>query len=173
MSSIRVLVADDSQYMNVACRRILETQDHIKVVGTAADGEDAVNQALELSPDVVVLDVRMPGRSGIDAARLIAYNRPGTGAVMMSNYDDPEYVVELLRDGAAGKAYLLKSSVEDVEQLIRAVEAVAAGRTLLDTAIVDRLIRSHANSPDLLFRCLSTQEEDVLSLMHTGSGSGS
>ena len=168
VSSIRVLVADDSRYMSVACRRILETQDHIKVVGLAADGEEAISQAMALSPDVVVLDVRMPGRSVIDAARVIVQERPGTGAVLIANYDDPEYIVELLRDGAAGKAYLLKSSVEDVEQLIRAVEAVAVGRTLLDGVIVDRLIRSHANSPDLLYRCLSRHEEDVLSLMRVG-----
>ena len=165
MDPIKVLVADDSGFMNIACKRILATQDHLTVVGMAADGEEAVLKARELEPDVAVFDVRMPKLSGIEAARQIKSSRPGTGIVMMSNYDDPEYVAGLMEGGLGGKAYLLKPSVEDVYLLIRAVEAVAAGGTMLDPMIVQRLERIDASIPSLLSQSLLAEREKVVALM--------
>ena len=165
MDKLRVLVADDSRSMTVACKRILETQEHIEVVGMAADGEEAVRQAEDLKPHVAVLDVRMPKMTGIEAAQQITANRPGTGIVIMSNYDDAEYIVGLLRDGTEGKAYLLKTSIDDIDELIKAVEAVAVGRTLLDHEIVRRLVMVNVSSPGLLSYTLKKEMETVVSLM--------
>ena len=132
MAKLRVLVADDSQFMRVAYKRILETQEQLEVVGMAADGEEAVSLAKELKPNVAILDVRMPKMNGIETAQQITELDPATGIVIISHYDDTEYIVELLKDGPEGKAYLMKTSVDDIGQLIRAVEAVAAGQTVLD-----------------------------------------
>ena len=165
MDRIKVLVADDSRFMNIACKRILGTQDHLTVVGMAADGEEAVQKARDLEADVTVLDVRMPKLTGIEAARQITTSRPGTGIVMMSNYDDPEYIAETMKGGLSGKAYLLKSSVEDVYLLIRAVEAVAVGGTVLDPVIVQRLDRVGASIPVLLSQSLLAEREKVVALM--------
>ena len=168
MDVLRVLVADDSRFMTLACKRILDSQEHLEVVGMAGDGEEAIRQAESLKPDVVVLDVRMPGVNGIEAARRITSSRPGTGIVLISNYDETEYIVEFLRDGPEGKAYLLKTSVDDVEELIRAVQAVAKGDTYLDPTIVQRLIRANVSSPDLLSYTLRKEGDSVLSLMRDG-----
>lgn len=165
---LRVCVADDSEFMRVAYKRILETQDHIEVVGMAADGELAVQQAIDLVPNVSILDVRMPKMNGIEAAQRIKAALPGTGVVIISNYDDTEYIVELLKDGPEGKAYLLKTSVDDIDELIRAVEAVAAGRTVLDPLIVQRLANLHSMQSGSPLSQLTEREREVLSLMAAG-----
>ena len=136
MAKLRVLVADDSQFMRVAHKRILETQEQLEVVGMADDGEEAASLAKELKPNVAILDVRMPKMNGIETAQQITELDPATGIVIISHYDDTEYIVELLKDGPEGKAYLMKTSVDDIGQLIRAVEAVAEGQTVLDPLIV-------------------------------------
>ena len=168
MSKLRVLVADDSKFMCLACRRILETQEHLSVVAMVADGLEAVSQAKSLNPDVAILDVRMPKYDGLSAARQITAARPGTGIVMMSNYDDTEYIVELMKDGAAGKAYLLKTSVAEVDELVRAAEGVADGDTVLDPVIVSRLVKTSVSRPDVLSYCLQQSERDVLSMISVG-----
>ena len=82
MRKLRVFVADDSQFMRVAYQRILQTQDHLEVVGMAGDGEEAIRQAEALKPDVAILDVRMPGLNGIEVAQRLTASRPGTGVVI-------------------------------------------------------------------------------------------
>ena len=168
-ASYGFLVADDSKFMCLACRRILETQEHLSVVAMVADGLEAVSQAKSRKPsDVAILDVRMPKYDGLSAARQITAARPGTGIVMMSNYDDTEYIVELMKDGAAGKAYLLKTSVAEVDELVRAVEGVADGDTVLDPVIVSRLVKTSVSRPDVLSYCLQQSERDVLSMISVG-----
>jgi DNA-binding NarL/FixJ family response regulator len=168
MAKLRVLVADDSQFQRVAYKRVLETQDHLEVVGMAADGEEAVRLAEQLSPDVVILDIRMPKVNGIEAAQRITSARPGTGIVVISHYDDTEYILELLKDGPDGKAYLLKTSVDDIDDLIRAVGAVAEGQTVLDPVIVQRLARVHSLQSGSPLAQLTEREREVLSLMAEG-----
>ena len=171
MARLRVLVADDSQFMRVAYKRILETQEHLEVVGMAADGEEAVNQAELLKPEVAILDIRMPKINGIEVARRISTSQPGIGIVIISAYDDTEYVVELLKGGAKGKAYLLKTSIDDIDALIGAVEAVAAGRTVLDAALVERLFARanlHESRSDNPLNKLTVEERKVLSLLVEG-----
>ena len=91
MDKLRVIVADDSEFMRVAYKRILETQEHLEIVGMAADGEEAVRQAESTKPQVAILDVRMPKLNGIEAAGQILAKQPQTGIVIISAYDDPEY----------------------------------------------------------------------------------
>lgn len=168
MDKLKVIVADDSEFMRVAYKRILETQEHLEIVGMAADGEEAVRQAEATKPQVAILDVRMPNLSGIEAAHQILSILPKTGIVIISAYDDPEYVLELLKDGAAGKAYLLKTSIDDIEELIRAVETVAVGGTVLDPAIVQRLVNAYVLQPGSPLVNLSDEQQEVLSLMADG-----
>jgi DNA-binding NarL/FixJ family response regulator len=165
---LRVLVADDSQFMRVAYKRILETQEFLEVVGMASDGEEALQMGQSLQPDVAILDVRMPRISGIEVAQRLVAARPNTGIVIVSAYDDTEYILELLKDGPQGKAYLLKTSVDDIDELIRAVQAVANGQTVLDPHIVERLARIYSMQSDSPVSQLTGQERDVLSLMAEG-----
>ena len=168
MDKLRVLVADDSQFMRVAYKRILETQEQLEVVGMASNGEEAVKLAQELKPAVAILDVRMPRINGIEAAQKITAELPDTGIVIISHYDDTEYIVELLKDGPEGKAYLMKTSVDDIDQLIRAVEAVADGQTVLDPLIVQRLAKISAAQSGSPLSDLTDREREVLSLMAEG-----
>ena len=168
MDKLRILVADDSEFMRVAYQRILETQEHLEIVGMASDGEEAVRQAESTKPQVAILDVKMPKLNGIEAASQILANQPQTGIVIISAYEDPEYVLELLKNGTQGKAYLLKTSIDDIEELIKAVETVATGGTVLDPAILQRLVDSYLVQPGSPLAQLSESEQEVLSLMIDG-----
>jgi DNA-binding NarL/FixJ family response regulator len=150
MPKLRVIVADDSEFMRIAYRRIFDTQPQVEVVGMAENGAEAVKLAADLEPDVAVLDIRMPELNGIEAAKRIVSERPGTGIVIISAYDDEEYIRELVKDGAEGKAYLLKTSVDEIDELISTVQAVAAGKTVLDPHIVRRLMRSDPDMAEIL-----------------------
>ena len=132
MKKIRVLVADDSKFMQATYKKILESQDHLEIVATASDGREAVTQADATKPDVAILDIKMPHIGGIEAAGIILSSRPNTGIVIVSAYDDPEYFAELLKYGPRGKAYILKTSIDDIDALIGAVDGVARGETILD-----------------------------------------
>ena len=168
MDKLRVIVADDSEFMRVAYKRILETQEHLEIVGMAADGEEAVMQAKATGPQVAILDVRMPKMNGIEAARQILASNPNTGIVIISAYDDPEYVLELFKGGARGKAYLLKTSIDDIEELIQAVESVAEGGTVLDPAIVQQLVNAYIIQPGSPLVDLTEEQQEVFSLMTDG-----
>ena len=132
MATTRIIFADDSQFIREAYKRILETQSHSEIVGIAEDGEEAVRLATELSPDVAILDIRMPKLTGIEAAQQISSTNPEMGIIIISAYDDLNYVRELLKSGPRGKGYILKTSLDDIGELIRVVEAVANGGTVLD-----------------------------------------
>ena len=168
MDTIRILLADDSQYIRTAYQRILETQSNFHVVGVASDGEEAVQKALELSPDVAVLDIRMPRVNGLEAAHRMIRDLPSIRIVMVSGYDDLGYVKELLKDGPQGKAYLLKTSIEDVGELIRAVEAVFKGGTVLDPNLVQKMVRVHLEHSNSELHQLTDNEREMLELMAGG-----
>ena len=132
MKKIRVLVADDSKFMQATYKKILESQDHLEIVATVSDGREAVAQAEVTKPDVAILDIKMPHIGGIEAAGIILSSRPNTGIVIVSAYDDTQYFTELLKYGSKGKAYILKTSINDIDALISAVDGVARGETILD-----------------------------------------
>ena len=136
---IRVLVVDDQALVRGGFRLILESQPGVEVVGEAADGREALVMARELRPDVVLMDVRMPGMDGLEATRRLLSDREAPRVLMLTTFDLDEYVYDALRAGASG--FLLK----DVrpEQLADAVRVVADGETLLAPAITQRLVQQY------------------------------
>ncbi|GAB2495800.1 response regulator [Nocardiopsis aegyptia] len=131
----RVLVVDDQRLVREGIASLLGIQPGITVVGTAADGAEAVDRALELEPDVVLMDVRMPGMDGVEAVAVLRERAPGCRIVMLTTFDDEEYVVRALRAGASG--YLLKDL--PARELAEAVRLARAGVAQFDASAVARL----------------------------------
>jgi adenylate cyclase len=141
---ISVFLADDSVIVREGVRAMLGLEPDLEIVGTASDYDELVEGASEAAPQVLVTDIRMPPAfqsEGIDAAKELRKRHPGTGVVVLSQYDDPDYAVSLLGDGAAGYAYLLKDRVAEGDQVARAVREVATGGSVLDPTIVEALVR--------------------------------
>lgn len=141
---ITVFLADDNLLVREGVRSLLALEEDIEIVGVAADYDELVRGADELAPQVVVTDIRMPPTfqdEGIEAAKEVRRRHPGTGVVILSQYDDPEYAIALLADGAAGYSYLLKDRVSDGNRLARAIREVASGGSMLDPEIVQRLVQ--------------------------------
>ena len=142
--SIRVVLADDNLIVREGVRALLSISGDVEVVGVAGDYDELLAGAAEHLPQVVVTDIRMPPDftdEGIRAARIVRKRHPGTGVVILSQYDEPEYAISLLSEGAAGYAYLLKDRVAEGDQLARAVREVSTGGSMLDPRIVDALTR--------------------------------
>jgi class 3 adenylate cyclase/ActR/RegA family two-component response regulator len=140
---ITVFLADDSLFVREGVRALLAAQPDLEVVGVAEDFDGLVAGAEAAEPQVVVTDIRMPPNfqnEGIEAAKLVRKRHPGTGIVVLSQYDEPEYAISLLSEGAAGYAYLLKDRVGDGDVLCRAVREVATGGSMLDPSIVDAMV---------------------------------
>ncbi len=138
-----MFVADDSVFIREGVRAMLSRQHDIEVVGEAEDHDGLVEGAETLAPNVVVSDIRMPPdfhREGIEGCKLIRKRHPGTGIVILSQYDDPDYAIALLSEGAAGYAYLLKDRIAEGDQLARAIREVASGGSMLDPAVVAALM---------------------------------
>jgi adenylate cyclase len=122
--SIRVVLADDNLIVREGVRALLSISGDVEVVGVAGDYDELLAGAAEHLPQVVVTDIRMPPNftdEGIRAARIVRKQHPGTGIVILSQYDEPEYAISLLSEGAAGYAYLLKDRVAEGDQLARCV----------------------------------------------------
>src|SRR5687768_2244366 len=164
-SRISVFLADDNLLVREGVRALLALEADFEVVGVAEDYDGLVTGAEAAAPQVVVTDIRMPPtfqREGIDAAKEIRKRHPGTGVVVLSQYDDPEYAISLLSEGSDGFAYLLKDRIAEGDQLVRAVREVATGGTVLDPKIVDALVKPVTGSG------LSPAEEDLLTLIAQG-----
>ncbi|MBC8280700.1 MAG: response regulator transcription factor [Chloroflexi bacterium] len=168
MEQLQVLIADDSEFMRVAYRRILESESSLEIVGMATNGQEAAQKAAETCPDVAILDVRMPKLDGIQAAHEIRRRNPDTSIVVISAYDDLAFVADLMRNGVENKAYLLKHSLSEINGLVRVVEAVHNGQTVLDAGIVQRMARLFCKHSDLLDSSLCGEEQDILGLMAAG-----
>jgi DNA-binding NarL/FixJ family response regulator len=165
----RVLLADDQSLVRTGFRMILKAEPGIDVVGEAADGAEAVALARELQPDVVLMDIRMPGTDGIEATRQIAAGGEGGPAVLvLTTFDLDAYVYEALRAGASG--FLLKDAPED--QLVAGIRIVADGGSLFAPAVTRKLIERFADSgrpadpPSL--EGLTTRESEILTLVARG-----
>ena len=144
MRMIRVLVADDQALARDGLRTILDAQSDIEVVGEAADGGEAIERSLQLHPDIVLMDIRMPRVDGLEATRrLLREPNSRTRVVMLTTFDQDEYVYEAMRAGASG--FLLKDAPR--EQLVAGVRAAAAGDTLLAPAITRRLVEAYVRRP--------------------------
>src|ERR687889_2006568 len=141
---ITVFLADDNLIVREGVRALLALESDLEIVGTAADYDGLVAGAEAAAPQVIVTDIRMPPsflREGIDAAKEVRKRHPGTGVVVLSQYDDPEYAISLLSEGSDGFGYLLKDRIAEGDQLARAVRDVATGGTVLDPKIVDALVK--------------------------------
>ena len=152
MPPISVFLADDNVIVREGVKALLDFEDDLDVVGTAGDYASLVAGADETTPQVVVTDIRMPpafSREGIEAAKEVRKRHLGTGIVILSQYDDPDYAVSLLADGAAGYAYLLKDRVAEGDQLAKAVREVASGGSMLDPQIVEALTSPMSDESDL------------------------
>ena len=170
-SRLRVAIAEDHYLVREGTRRVLEDSGEVEVVaavGTAAELEDAVTR---LSPDVVVTDIRMPPShhtEGIEAAHRIRAAHPHVGVVVLSQYADAMYALELLRDGTTARAYLLKERVGDPEQLVSAVREVARGGSVVDPDVVGALVGGSARREHSPLHRLTGRERDVLEQMAQG-----
>lgn len=166
---LRVVVADDHYLVREGVRRALTSEegiDVVAVVGDAAELELVVDREL---PDAVVTDIRMPPghhTEGIDAAHRIRSRHPRVGIVVLSQYNDGTYAMDLLRDGTSGMAYLLKERIGDPSVLVAAVRTVVAGGSQIDPDVVATLVRAGRTSPPLAG--LTDRERDVLALMAQG-----
>jgi len=163
---ITVFLADDNLIVREGVRALINRHPDLSVVGVGEDYEGTVNGATETAPHVLVTDIRMPPqfhREGIDAAKEIRKRHPGTGVVILSQYDDPEYAVALLAEGSAGYGYLLKDHIAEGNQLIEAIRTVATGGTALDPSIVEALVRPVTSSGEL-----TDSEEALLALVAEG-----
>ncbi len=166
MGAITVFLADDSALIRAGVEAMLKRDSDVEVIGIAEDYDGLVAGASEKHPDVVVSDIRMPPHfesEGIDACKEIRKRHPGTGVVILSQYDDPEYAVSLLAEGSAGYAYLLKDRIAEGDQLSRAIREVATGGSMLDPVIVSALI-----NPVRATGGLSTDDEELLEMVANG-----
>jgi DNA-binding NarL/FixJ family response regulator len=162
---INVLLADDHGVLRDGVQRLLEAGGDIKVVATVDDGCTAVAQAVQLQPDVVVMDISMPVLNGIDATRSILQGAPKTGIVVLSMHSSVEVVRQALLAGARG--YLLKESAG--EEVVRAVRTVAAGRRFLGEGIADKLLTTFPHPPTQSgIELLTPREREVLRLVADG-----
>jgi len=166
-STTRILIADSHPFVGIYYKRVLETQAGFVVVGVAEDGLGAVKKASELAPDVVISDVFLPNLDGVGAALQILEQRPETAIVMISSYDDLKLVKDLIQREPRRKAFLLKDSLADIGDLIRAVAAVTNGQMVLDPNIVQKLTRHYVNR-SLLDR-LTTMERQVVVQLTAGA----
>ncbi|MFE5238759.1 MULTISPECIES: response regulator transcription factor [unclassified Streptomyces] len=164
--TISVLLADDQALVRAGFRSLLARARTLAVVGEAASGEEAVRQAALLGPDVVLMDIRMPGMDGIQATRRILAELPTTRVIILTTFDTDEHVFEALRAGASG---FLTKEVEPAE-LRRAVEVVAAGDSLLSPGVTRRVVERFTHRPRLTatLDALTARENEVVRLVAEG-----
>jgi DNA-binding NarL/FixJ family response regulator len=170
----RVFIVDDDALMRAGLRAVLSSDEGIDVVGEAGDGRAAVDGVRRLTPDVVLMDVRMPRMDGIEATREIATAAPGVRILILTTFEDDDYVFGALSAGASG--FLLKRARP--EQLIEAIHTIAGGESLLSPSVtrtvIDRMARQPVPDPAAgrRLRELTPRERDVLELMARGLSNG-
>ena len=165
--TIRVLVVDDHAMMRAGLASVLGSDPQIEVVGEAADGAQAVSSALALRPDVVLMDIEMPGVDGISAIARIAQTSPKVRALVLTTFDLDDYVLGALREGASG--FLLKTTPP--RELIRAVKDCAAGGSALGPTVMRRLVASYVDRSAVPLPAvdrLTEREREVLGVMARG-----
>lgn len=167
---IRVVIAEDHYLVREGTRQLLESSGQVSVVAAVGDAVELHDAVGRLDPDAVIVDIRMPPdhrTEGIDAARAIRFDHPDIGIVVLSQYVNPLYALELFRDGTEGLAYLLKDRVGDRDELVRALQAVIEGRSVVDSALVESLL-SRGSATDSPIASLTDRELEVLHEMAQG-----
>jgi DNA-binding NarL/FixJ family response regulator len=167
MDEIRILIADDHPFFRDGVRGFLGSIPDVKVIGQAATGDEAVAEAAARQPDVILMDIQMPGLNGIEATRRILYTSPHIGVIIVTMFEDDDSVFAALRAGARG--YILKDS--DDGELLRAIRAVASGESLFGASIAKRLMAFFATfrlNPPPAFPELTEREREILGLIARG-----
>lgn len=168
MSKTRVLVVDDHAIVRLGLTTLINDEAHLEVVGEAGNATEAVAAVERLHPDVVLMDIRMPGEGGLEATRQITARFPHTKVVMLTSFADDDLVVRAIRAGASG--YVLKQVGN--EELLRAIAAAARGEAVLDPGttarLLDRVRAAERQADDDAFRDLSARELDVLAQVARG-----
>ncbi len=165
---IKVLMVDDHELMRQAYGMLLNTDPEIQIIGFAGDGQEALALVDKLGPSVVIMDGRMPRLNGVDAARIIRDKYPDMAIVLLSAFDDDEFVREFLKGSVKGKAYLLKQSLESLADLVQAVKDVAEGKTYLASEIVAKLAGTQNKAESAFLSELTEREREVLECMARG-----
>ncbi|AKU15421.1 response regulator transcription factor [Luteipulveratus mongoliensis] len=165
--ALRIVLADDHPVVRGGLRALIGTLDGLEVVGEAADGEAAVREVQLLQPDVVLMDVRMPGLDGVEATRRIRAQVPGTAVLVLTMYDDDATVFTAMQAGARG--YLLKGAEQD--EIVRAIRAVAAGEVIFGPGVAAHVLGYFATPPvpaATAFPELTDREREILDLLAGG-----
>jgi DNA-binding NarL/FixJ family response regulator len=169
--AIRVVVAEDNYLVREAVVRLLDASPEIEVAGACEDFDSLIATVEGEHPDVVVTDIRMPPTGtdeGVRAAKQLRETQPDVGVVVLSQYVEPGYALELLDEGSERRAYLLKERVSDVDQLLRAIQEVAAGGSVIDPKVVEALVTARARRSDSRLDQLTPREQEVLAEMAQG-----
>jgi DNA-binding NarL/FixJ family response regulator len=173
---VRVVFAEDNYLVREGTAALLQTSDEVELIGTASSFDELMTAVEELKPEVVLTDIRMPPSNtteGIDAARRIRADHPDIGVVVLSQFAEEEYAYELLKDGAAGLGYLLKERVANLEELIRALNEVAKGGSVLDPKVVETLVSAKDRMAHSPLGQLTEREREVLENMAQGKNNAS
>ena len=168
MSKLRILIVEDHGIVRAGIRSLLEGQSDIEVVGEAAGGEEAVEKTIRLQPELVLMDIAMPGMNGIEATRRIKEELPDVAVLILTMHDDEEFFFSVLRAGASG--YILKES--DPQELLYAIRVVRQGQAFLSPAVTKTLLGDFVNMAsdpeDEKYGLLSPREKEVLQLAAQG-----
>ena len=168
MATIRILIVDDHEVVRMGLKALLQQHPNLHVVAEAGTGEDAIQQALTFQPDVVVMDVRMPGMSGVEACRQIVQQLPATRVIMLTTFAEDELLFAAIRAGASG--YVLKRIGS--QDLVHTIEAIGRGESAIEPAMVAAVFKEVAqslnNKEASIFADLSDQELRVLALIADG-----
>ncbi len=168
---IRLVLADDHYLVREGIRRLLESSSEFEVAAVCEDLDSLLAAVTAEQPDVLVTDIRMPpgdADEGIQAAARLRETNPDTGVVVLSQYANPTYALALLEGGSAGRAYLLKERVQDLEQLAAAIRAVAEGGSVIDPKVVEALVAENTRGEQSPLSQLTPRERDVLREMAEG-----
>ena len=168
---IRLVLAEDNYLVREGVRRLLETHPDLEVAAVCGDLESLLAAVEAERPDVVITDIRMPPGGvdeGIQAAARLCETNADVGVIVLSQFSQPAYALALLESGSAGRAYLLKERVEDVEQLVAAIRIVAEGGSVIDPKVVEALVAEKARTERSPLHELTPRERDVLREMAEG-----
>ena len=168
---LRVVFAEDNYLVREGTAALLASSDAVELVGTAEDLDGLLAAVVKEKPDAILTDIRMPPTNtteGIEAAKRIRSEHPGIGVVVLSQFADEAYAYDLLKDGAAGLGYLLKERVADVGELVRALEEVSRGGSVLDPKVVEALVAAKERMASSPLAQLTDREREVLSHMAQG-----
>jgi DNA-binding NarL/FixJ family response regulator len=167
MEAIHVLIADDHTLFRAGLRALLNLFSDIQVVGEASTGEETITQAETLQPDIILMDIQMPGVNGIEATRRILHTSPNIGVIVVTMFEDDSSVFAAMRAGARG--YILKEAGED--EVLRAIRAVASGEAIFSPSIARRLVHFFSTPfrhTDPVFPELTEREREILDLIARG-----